>query len=133
MLSNVWKAHDSNPWQNNFINRIQVHNQSPWFKPMVIYLSKSSILLAIFKIQFFIGNIKVQFFIGNIKTQFSLATLKAQSSLATSKAQVPLAVSKAHFFIGTILSKEPKIYWTPGKENISWYNRCLNIAMTIVL
>ena len=57
MLGNIWKAHDSSPWQNNFINEIQIHNQSPWFKPMAIYSSKSPIL------------------IGNIKTQFSLALL----------------------------------------------------------
>ena len=133
MLSNVWKAHDSNPWQNNFINRIQVHNQSPWFKPMVIYLSKSSILLAIFK---------TQFSLTTSKSNFSLATSKPNSHWQYQQLNVhwqhqkpksPLAVSKAHFFIGTILSKEPKIYWTPSKENISWYNRCLNIAMTIVL
>ena len=28
MLSNIWKAHDSNTWQNNFINRIQIHDQT---------------------------------------------------------------------------------------------------------
>ena len=67
MLGNIWKAHDSSPWQNNFINGIQIHNQSPWFKPMAIYLSKSPIL------------------IGKIKTQFSLAISKVQFTLATSK------------------------------------------------
>ena len=40
MLSNIWKAHDSNSWQNNFINRIQIYNQSPWFEIMAIYLLK---------------------------------------------------------------------------------------------
>ena len=61
MLGNIWKAHDLSPWQNNFINGIQIHDQSPWFKPMAIYLSKA------------------QFLIGNIKTQFSLETLKSNS------------------------------------------------------
>ena len=58
MLGKVWKVHDLNPWQNNFINGIQVYNQNSWFKPMVIYLSKSPI---------FIGNIWIPIFIGNIK------------------------------------------------------------------
>ena len=47
MLGNIWKAHDSSPWQNNFINGIQIHNQSPWFKLMAIYLSKAQCSLAI--------------------------------------------------------------------------------------
>ena len=28
MIGNIWKAHNSNPCQNN---GIQIHNQSPWF------------------------------------------------------------------------------------------------------
>ena len=50
MLGNIWKVHDSSPWQNNFIDGIQVHNQSPWFKPMAIYSSKTQFLLAISKL-----------------------------------------------------------------------------------
>ena len=60
MLGNIWKAHDSNSWLNNFINGIQIHNQSPWFETMAIYLSKP---------------------------QFSLATSNAQLTLALLKAQ----------------------------------------------
>ena len=67
MLGNIWKVHDSSSWQNNFINGIQIHNQSPWFKPMAIYLSKSPILIS------------------KIKAQFTLAISKAQFSLVTSK------------------------------------------------
>ena len=77
MLGNISKAHDSSSWQNNFINGIQIHNQSPWFKPMAIYLSKTQFTLAI------------------SKAQFSLAILKAQFTLAISKAQFSLAISKA--------------------------------------
>ena len=50
MLGNIWKAHDSSPWQSNFINGIQIHNQSPWFKPMAIHSSKAQFLLAISKL-----------------------------------------------------------------------------------
>ena len=46
MLSNIWRAHDSNSWQNNFINKIQIHDQNPWFEPMAIYLSKTQFKLA---------------------------------------------------------------------------------------
>ena len=30
MLDNISKVHDSSPWQGNFINGIQIHNQNPW-------------------------------------------------------------------------------------------------------
>ena len=30
MLGNISKAHHSSPWQSNFINEIQIHNQNPW-------------------------------------------------------------------------------------------------------
>ena len=40
LLGNILKAPDLSPWQNYFINGIQSHNQSPWFKPMENYLSK---------------------------------------------------------------------------------------------
>ena len=46
MLDNIWKAYDSSPWQNNFISGIQIHNQSPWFKPMAIHSSKAQFSLA---------------------------------------------------------------------------------------
>ena len=46
MLGNIWKAHDSSPWQNNFINGIQIHNQSPGFKPTTIHSSKAQFSLA---------------------------------------------------------------------------------------
>ena len=49
ILGNIWKAHDSNPWQKYFINGIQIHNESPRFKPMTIYLSKPQFSLAISK------------------------------------------------------------------------------------
>ena len=45
MLGNIWNVRDLNPWQNNFINGIQIHNQNPWFKPMTIYLYKRPILI----------------------------------------------------------------------------------------
>ena len=41
MFGNIWEAHDLSPWKNNSINRIQIHDQNPWFKPMAIYLSKT--------------------------------------------------------------------------------------------
>ena len=46
MLGNIWKVHDSSPLQNNFINGIQIHNQSSWFKPMTIHSSKTQFSLA---------------------------------------------------------------------------------------
>ena len=93
MLDNIWKAYDSSPWQNNFINGIRIHNQSPWFKPMAIYLSKSQFSLAILKPNshwqhqspILIGNIKAQFLLAIFKTQFLLAIFKTQFSLAISK------------------------------------------------
>ena len=64
MIGNIWKAHNSNPCQNN---GIQIHNQSPWFN----------------------GNLFIQnlIHINNIKAQFSLAISKAQFMLALLKAQ----------------------------------------------
>ena len=44
MFGNIWEAHDSSPWQNNFINGIQIYDQIPWFKPITIYLSKTQFL-----------------------------------------------------------------------------------------
>ena len=76
MLGNIWKAHDSIPWQNNFINEIQTHNQSPWFKLMAIYLSKSQFSLAILKPNSHWQHQSL-ILIGNIKIQFSPAIFKA--------------------------------------------------------
>ena len=99
MFGNIWKAHDSSPWQNNFSNGIQIHNQnpwfkpmailsmelkshkqSPWFKPMAIYLSKAQFTLAISKAQFSLTISKTQFSLATSKTQFTLALLKAQAN-----------------------------------------------------
>ena len=88
MLGSIWKAHDSNPWQNNFINGIQIHNQSPWFKPMAFYLSKAQFSLAILKPNSHWQH-QSSILIGNIKTQFLLAIFKTQFSLATSKPNFP--------------------------------------------
>ena len=66
-FKSIIKAYDSNTWQNNFINGIQIYNQSLWFKLMTIYLSK------------------VQFSLAISKVQFSLLILKGQFSLAISK------------------------------------------------
>ena len=52
MLGNIWKTHDSSLWQNNFINGIQIYNQSPWFKPMTIHSSKAQFSLATSKPDF---------------------------------------------------------------------------------
>ena len=81
MLGNIWKAHDSSPWQNNFINGIQIHNQSPWFKPIAIHSSKA---------------------------QFSLAISKAQFSLATSKPN-SYWQHQSPILIGTTLSKRKEL------------------------
>ena len=79
----------------NFINGIQIHNQSPWFKPMAIYLSKTQFILSISKAQFSLAILKTQFTLATSKAQFSLAILKTQFTLAISKAQFSLAISKA--------------------------------------
>ena len=76
MLGNIWKAYDLSPWQNNFINGIQIHNQNPWFKPMTIYLSKTQFSLAILKPNSHWQH-QSPILIGNIKAQFSLAIFKA--------------------------------------------------------
>ena len=51
-FKSIIKAHDSSPWQNNFISRIQNHNQSPWFKAMAIHSYKAQFSLAISKPNF---------------------------------------------------------------------------------
>ena len=114
MLSNIWKkpmiqihgntilsmgfnpiikAYGSNSWQYYLTNGIQSHSQSPWFKPMANYLSKSPISISNIKSPISIGNIKSLVLVGNIKkAQFPLTTSKAQFSLAISKAQFTLAL-----------------------------------------
>ena len=87
MLGNIWKAHNSSPWQNNFINGIQIHNQNPWFKPMAIYLFKTQFSLTILKPNshwqhlnsILIGNIKSQnpILIGNIKNPILIGNIKS--------------------------------------------------------
>ena len=70
ILSDIWKAHDSNTRQNNFIDETKIHDQSPWSKPTAIYLSKHPIL---------IGNISSSVLTGNIKSLIYIGTiLKAQ-------------------------------------------------------
>ena len=117
MLGNIWKAHDSNPWQNNFINGIQIHNQNPWFKPMAIYLSKTQFSLAILK-----PNSHWQhqnpILIGNIKAQFSLATSKPSSPWQYLKPnshwqyQISILIGniKSPTYVGTI-KKSKLITW----------------------
>ena len=116
MLGNIWKAHDLSPWQNNFINGIQTPNQSPWFKPMAIYLSKAQFSLAILKPNshwqhqnpILIGNIKAQFSLTIYlsKAQFSLAILKPNSHW---RYQNPILIGdiKSPTYVGTI--KKPEL------------------------
>ena len=123
MLGNIWKAHDLSPWQNNFINGIQTPNQSPWFKPMAIYLSKVQFSLAILK-----PNSHWQhqnpILIGNIKTQFSLTTSKPSSCWQYLKPNshwqyqslILIDNIKSPTYVGTI--KKPKlITWHYFIEN----------------
>ena len=88
MLSNIWKkpmiqihgkiilsmefkfiikAHDSNSWKYYFINGIQPHNQSPWFKPAANYLLKAQFSLATSKSPILTSNIKSPVLASNIK------------------------------------------------------------------
>ena len=69
MLDNIWKAHDSSPLQNNFINGIQIHNQNPWFKPMAIHSSKAQSHWQ-YQSPIPIGNIKAQFLLTTSKPDF---------------------------------------------------------------
>ena len=117
-LKSIIKAHDSNSWQYYFINGIQPHDQSPWFKPMANYSSEAQFSLVTSKAQFLLVTSKSPVLTGNIKkAQFSLATLKGsvlasniktQFSLATSKAQFLLAISKVQFALALFYQK-PKI------------------------
>ena len=134
MLGNIWEAHDSSLWQNNFVNGIQIHDQSPWFKPIAIYLSKTQFLLATSKSNFHWQN-QSPILIGNIKAQFSLAIFKTQFSLAISKpnsywqyqnpilidnikTQFSLAIFKAQFLLA--ISK-PNSHWQYQKLNLRWH------------
>ena len=104
MLGNNWKAHDSSPWQNNFINGIQIHDQSPWFKPMTIYLSKAQFSLVISK---------AQLTLTLFKTQFSLATSKLNSHWQYQKLNLRWHYLKSNFhwqhqsptLVGNIIAK----------------------------
>ena len=87
MFGNIWRAHDSNPWQNNFINGIQIHDQSPWFEPIAIYLSKAQFSLATSKPNSHWQHQSL-ILIDNIKTQFSSVISKAQLTLALLKAKL---------------------------------------------
>ena len=88
--------------------RIQIHNQSPWFKPMAIYLSKSQFSLAILK-----PNSHWQhqnpIFIGNIKAQFLLAIFKVQFLLAISKAQLTLVLLNTQANYLALFYRKPKV------------------------
>ena len=82
-FNSIIKAYGSNSWQYYLTNGIQSHSQSPWFKPMANYLSKSPISISNIKSPISIGNIKSLVLVGNIKkAQFSLAISKAQFMLA---------------------------------------------------
>ena len=145
MLGNIWKAHDSIPWQNNFINGIQIHNQNPWFKSMAIHSSKTQFLLTTLKPNSY-WQYQNPIPIGNIKAQFSLATLKPNSYwqhqnpilIGNTRAQFSLIISKlnsywqhqnpilignikAQFSLALLYQKErsPRLS-TLGKEKISW-------------
>ena len=104
-------------------NGIQPHDQSPWFKPVANYSSKTQFSLALFKSPIFIGNIKSPVPTSNIKNSIFIGNIKNP---------VPTGNIQSPFFIGTILSKSPRLLML-GKENISWYNHFSNIAMAIVL
>ena len=80
MLTNIWKAHDSSPWQNKFYqwnskSLIEAHDSNSW--------------------QF----IQSPILIGNIKAQFSLATWKLNSHW---QHQNPI-------FINSTLSKKKRV------------------------
>ena len=140
MIGNIWKAHDSSPWQNNFINGIQIHNQSPWFKPMAIYLSKAQFLLAILKPNshwqhqnpIFIGNIKAQLSLAIFKTQFSLAISKPSSRWQYLKPnshwqyQNPILIGniKSPTYIGTIKTQVNylALFYRKPKVINTWQN-----------
>ena len=134
MLDNIWKAHDSSSWQNNFINGIQIHDQSLWFKPMVIYLSKTQFSLAIskaqtlalFKTQFSLAtskpnshwqyqkpNIRWHYLMPKFHWQHQSPTLigniKTQFLVVISKAQLTLALLKAHANYLALFYQKPKV------------------------
>ena len=80
MLGNIWKAYDSSPWQNNFVNGDQIHNQNPWFKPMAILSME------------FKSHKQSPWF-----KPMAIYLSKAQFTLVASKAQFSLAISKPNF------------------------------------
>ena len=91
------------PWfksmEKKFINWIQIHDQSPWFKPMTFFYPNPN----------FHWQHQNSILIGNIKTQFSLAISKAQLTLALFKIQFSLAISKLNS------------HWQYQKPNLRWY------------
>ena len=133
MLGNIWKAQDSSPWQNNFINGIQIHNQSPWWqfihpKPNSYWQYQSPILIGNIKAQILLATSKPNshwqhqslILIGNIKTQFSFATPKPNSHW---QYQSPILIGniKTQFSLALLYQKEksPRLSLL-GKEKISW-------------
>ena len=112
--------------KTNFINGIQIPNQSPWFKPMAIYLSKAKFSLAISKLSshwqhqspILIGNIKAQFSLAIYlsKAQFSLAILNPNSH---QQYQSPILIDniKAQFSLAT---SKPNFHWQYLKPNSHW-------------
>ena len=118
MLGNIWKTHDSSPWQ--FINWIQILNQSPWFKSMAILsMEFKSIIKAhgVNSWQFIyqkpnshwqyqnpihIGNIKSPILIGNIKSPIYISNIKNSIFIGNIKTQFSLAISKAQFILALL-------------------------------
>jgi len=125
MVGNIWKVHALSPWQNNFIDGIQIHNQSPWFKPMAIYSSKAQFSLTTSKLNSH-WQYQSLILISKIKTQFSLVISKPNSYW---QHQNPI-------FIGTTLSKRKRAqdYQRLAKKKyhgkmLLWQKR----TMTIIL
>ena len=119
MLGNIWKTHDSSPWQ--FINWIQILNQSPWFKSMAILsMEFKSIIKAhgVNSWQFIyqkpnshwqyqnpihIGNIKSPILIGNIKSPFHIGNIiKSPILIGNIKSPIYISNIKNSTFIGNI-------------------------------
>ena len=138
ILGNIWEAHDSSPWQNNFINGIQIHSQSPWFKPIAIlsmkfksiikshdlnpwqfYLSKTQFTLAISskaqfsrvisKSQILIGNIKSLVLASNIKSLVPAGNIKSPILNGNIKVQLTLALLKAQTNYLALFYQKPKV------------------------
>ena len=135
MLGNIWKVYDLSPWQNHFINGNQIHNRSPWFKPMAILSMEfksykqnpwfKPMAIYLLKAQFTLATSKAQFTLATSKAQFTLAiSSKAQFSLATSKTQFSLAISKYQFTLA--LLKAQANYLTLFYQNFKVINTWQN-------